>query len=170
MPKLFDFRFPQGDIFSIVTILNWKDPLKYFFFCFRTASLGGNGLIYFLSHKRRGKYLEIRFFIVTAMELRTTVLERLIMQTYQLFTNGSRRFLGWKSGFIWRNRFRDELSTLEMNKHRGMKLDYRFLGMQIKHTINKSIGGKVRISLRDKHILPSQNTHQGYAFTSEGND
>jgi len=24
--------------------MNWKDPLKYFFFCFRTASLGGSGL------------------------------------------------------------------------------------------------------------------------------
>jgi len=29
MPNLLNFRFPE--VFFFVTILNWKDPLKYFF-------------------------------------------------------------------------------------------------------------------------------------------
>jgi len=44
MPKSIHFRFPESDIFLNVTIKNWKIPIKYFFFCFRTASLGGKGL------------------------------------------------------------------------------------------------------------------------------
>jgi len=44
-PNYFFFLgFQWGVIFWIVIILNWKDPRKYFFFCFRAALLGGGGL------------------------------------------------------------------------------------------------------------------------------
>jgi len=42
------FVFQRGDIFLILTMLNLKDPL-HFFFCFRTALLGGCGLIVLLT-------------------------------------------------------------------------------------------------------------------------
>jgi len=46
MPKLLNFRFPDGRyfFFLIVTILNWEDPLKNTCFRFRTAYLSGSGL------------------------------------------------------------------------------------------------------------------------------
>jgi len=40
MPKLLNFRFPEGDIFLIKTILSCKDPLKYFFFLFPNGITG----------------------------------------------------------------------------------------------------------------------------------
>jgi len=34
-------------------ILNKEDPLKYFFFCFQTASLGGRGLKILIFFKKK---------------------------------------------------------------------------------------------------------------------
>jgi len=42
IPKLLNFRFLEGWYLLILTILK---KILYFFFCFRTASLGGIGLI-----------------------------------------------------------------------------------------------------------------------------
>jgi len=45
MPKLLDFKFPEGLYFLNRNYTELRRSSKIFFFCFRTALAGGSGLM-----------------------------------------------------------------------------------------------------------------------------